>query len=73
MRDAKDIRMIFCDSIHIECEDQSSSQGSGCLWGGSASVEVWEDAPNAVNILFLKLSGRYKVVFGELYTWDFYT
>lgn len=36
-------------------------------------MEVWEDAPNAVSILFLKLSGRYKVVFGELYTWEFYT
>ena len=39
VRDARDIRLIFCDSVHIKFEDQSSSQGSGCLWGGGASAE----------------------------------
>ena len=60
----------------MKSEDQSSSQGRG--WGVGVAVEVGVvgglgEAPNTVNIFFLKLGGGYKLVFIEFYTWDLYT
>ena len=73
VRDAGDVRMVVWFHSHKIRRPEFKSGGLGVALEEEGVVGGLGEAPNTVNIFFLKLSGRYKLVFTEFYAWDLYT